>query len=152
MGPITDLMGSKVACVGLGNAYTRLLGYVVIQVQVDGVQGYDEDQIALVIPDFSNFTTRVPIILGTPTIGRVVNVMREAEMDALAMPWANAREAHLLSVWRMMPVEMENSQEEGYDTHKDSPLMYTQKNRNIGTFFLPCNMHEDNEGVFGRMP
>ena len=23
-------MGSKVACVGLGNAYTRLLGYVVI--------------------------------------------------------------------------------------------------------------------------
>ena len=37
VGPITDLMGSKVTCVGLGNAYTRLLGYVVIQVQVDGV-------------------------------------------------------------------------------------------------------------------
>ena len=35
VGPITDLMGSKVASVGLGNAYTRLLGYVVIQVQVD---------------------------------------------------------------------------------------------------------------------
>ena len=42
---------------------------MVIRVQVDGVQGYDEDQIALVIPDFSNFATRVPIILGTPTIG-----------------------------------------------------------------------------------
>ena len=55
VGLITDLMGSKVTCVGLGNAYTRLLGYMVIQVQVDGVQGYDEDQIALVIPDFSNF-------------------------------------------------------------------------------------------------
>ena len=24
--PITDLMGAKVACVGLGNAYTRPLG------------------------------------------------------------------------------------------------------------------------------
>ena len=34
MGPITDLMGSRIACVGLGNAYTRSLGYVVIQVQV----------------------------------------------------------------------------------------------------------------------
>ena len=34
VGPITDLMGSKIACVGLGNAYTRLLGYVVIQVKV----------------------------------------------------------------------------------------------------------------------
>ena len=69
VGPITDLMVSKVACIGLGNAYTRPLDYVVIWVQVDGVWGYDEDQIALVIPDFSNFTTRVPIILGTPTIG-----------------------------------------------------------------------------------
>ena len=32
VGPITDLMGSKVACMGLGNAYTRPLGYLVIQV------------------------------------------------------------------------------------------------------------------------
>ena len=76
VGPITDLMGSKVTCVGLGNAYTRPLGYVVIWVQVDRVQGYDKDQIALVIPDLSNFTARVPVILGTPTISQVVNVMR----------------------------------------------------------------------------
>ena len=67
--PITDLMGSKVACVGIGNAYTKPLGYIIIWVQVDRVQGYDEDQIALIILDFSNFTVRVPIILGTPTIG-----------------------------------------------------------------------------------
>ena len=55
VGPITDLMGTKVTCIGLGNAYTRLLGYVIIQVQVDGVQGYDKDQIALIILAFSNF-------------------------------------------------------------------------------------------------
>ena len=48
-------------CMGLGNAYTRPLGYVVIQVQVDGVWGYNEDPIALVILDFSNFSTRVPL-------------------------------------------------------------------------------------------
>ena len=134
VGPITDLMGSKVACVGLGNTYTRPLGYVVIWVQVDGVWGYDEDQIALIILDFSNFATRVPIILGTPTIGQVVNVMRDAEMDALAMPWANARTAHLFSVRRMTPVEVENDQEEGYDTDKDSPLMYTQKAETLEPF------------------
>ena len=69
VGPITNLMGSKVACIGLGNAYTRPLGYIIIPVQVDGVWGYDEDQTALIIPDFSNFVIRVPIILGTPTIG-----------------------------------------------------------------------------------
>ena len=108
--PITDLMGSKVTCIGLGNAYTRLLGYVVIRVQVDGFQGFGEDQIAIIILDYSNFATRVPVILGTPTIGRVVNVMREAEMDTLAMPWVNARAAHLLAVRRMMPVEEGNDQ------------------------------------------
>ena len=52
VGPITDLMGSKVTCIGLGNVYTRPLGYVVIWVQVDEVRGYDEDQIALVILAF----------------------------------------------------------------------------------------------------
>ena len=106
VGPITDLMGSKVACVGLGNAYTRLLGYVVVQVPVDRVQGYNKDQIALVIQDLSNFTARVLVILGTPTIGRVVNVMKEVEMDALVMLWANARAAHFLSMCRMMPLEV----------------------------------------------
>ena len=69
VGPITDLIGSKVACVGLGNAYTRPLGCVVIWDQVDGVRGYDEDQIALVILDFSKFAARVPVILRMPTIG-----------------------------------------------------------------------------------
>ena len=68
MGPITNLLGAKVTCVGLGNAYMRPLGYVIIQVQVDGVQGYDKDQIALVIPDLSNFAAQIPVILGTPTI------------------------------------------------------------------------------------
>ena len=134
VGPITNLMGSKVTCMGLGNAYTRPLGYVVIPVQVDGVWDYDEDQIAIIILDFSNFATRVPIILGTPTIGRVINVMREAEMDALAMPWSNARAAHLLAVWRMMPVEVENDQEKGYDTNEDSLLMYTQKAETLEPF------------------
>ena len=37
VGLITNLMGSKVACIGLGNTYTRPLGYVIIWVQVDGV-------------------------------------------------------------------------------------------------------------------
>ena len=127
VGPITDLMGSKVACIGLGNAYTRPLGYVIIWVQVDGVWGYDKDQIALIIPDHSNFTTRVPIILGTPTIGRVVNMMREAEMDALAMPWANAREAHLLAIWRMTPEEVGDDQEGGHNADQDGLLCIHKK-------------------------
>ena len=55
VGPITDLLDAKVTCVGLGNAYTRPLGYVIIWDQVDRVQGYDKDQIALVILNLPNF-------------------------------------------------------------------------------------------------
>ena len=72
MGPITNLLGVKVTCIGLGNAYTRPLGYTVIQVQVDKVQGNDKDYIALVIPDVSNLAARVPVILWTPTISCIV--------------------------------------------------------------------------------
>ena len=108
MGPITDLIGAKVTCVGLGNAYTRGLGYVIVQVQLDGVQGYDEDQIALVVPDESNFGEQIPIILGTPTISCVVNIMKEREIDALVTPWANARVAHLLSVCRTMTMVVDD--------------------------------------------
>ena len=134
VGSITDLMGSKVAYMGLGNAYTRALGYIVIQVQVDGVWGYDEDQTALVIPDFSNFATRVPIILGKGTIGHVVNIMREVEMDALAKSWANARAAHLLAVCRMMPMEVGDDQEEKFDSNENDLLMYTEKAETLEPF------------------
>ena len=48
MGPITDLLGTKVTRVGLGNTYMRPLGYIAIWFQVDRVLGYDKDQIALV--------------------------------------------------------------------------------------------------------
>ena len=107
---------------------------MVVWVQVDGVWGYDEDQIALIIPDHSNFATRVPIILGTPTIGRVVNVMKEVEMDTLAMPWANARAAHLLVVRRLMLVEVGNDQEEEYTADNDGLLMHTQKVETLEPF------------------
>ena len=58
--PLSDLVGGQVTCVGLGNALTWPMGYIIIQVHVDGVQGYDEDQIALVILDMSDFAAWVP--------------------------------------------------------------------------------------------
>ena len=134
VGPITDLLCSKVACMGLGNACTRPLGYIVIWVQVDGVQGYDVDQTALVILDLFNFVAQVPVILGTPTISQVVNVMKEAEMDALAMPWPNASVAHLILVHRMMPMEVGDGQKEEVDANGYDQLMYTQNAETIESF------------------
>ena len=105
MGPINNLISRRVTCIGLGNAYTQCLDYVIVKVQVDGVQGYNEDQIALVVPDLSNFVEWISLILGTPTISCIINVMKERERE---MPWANARVPHLLSVWRAAATMVED--------------------------------------------
>ena len=134
VGPITDLIGSKVTYVGLGNMYIKPLGYMVIWVQVDGVKGYDEDEVALVILDFSSFAARILVILGTPTINRVVNVMKETEVDTLATTWANARVAHLLSMHRAMPMEVGDNLKEKSNPNDYDQLMYTQKAETIDPF------------------
>ena len=55
-------------------------------------------------------------------------------MDALAMLWANARAAHLLSVCRMMPMEVGDGQEEEVDMNGYDQLMYTQNVETIEPF------------------
>ena len=134
VGPITNLIGTKVACMGWGNTYTRPLDYVIIWVQVDGVPGYDKDQIALIIPDLSNVAAQIPVILGTLVISQVTKVMKEVEVDALVMPWANARVAHLLLVHRMMTVEVGNGLEEEPNPDGYDQLMYTQNVESIEPF------------------
>ena len=120
---------------GLGNTYTRPLGYIIIiWVQVDRVQGYDEDQIALVIPDLSNFAAQIPVILGTPTISQVINVMKEVEIDTLAMPWVNARVAHLLSVCRITTMEVGDSTEEESSSDGYDQVMFTQTVETVNAF------------------
>ena len=97
-GPLSDLIGRQITCLGLGNVLTQPMGYIVILVQLGGVQGYDEDQITLVILHLSNFMAWAPMILGTPMVSYVMNVIRERETEALATPWVNAQVAYLLAV------------------------------------------------------
>ena len=55
-------------------------------------------------------------------------------MDALAMPWANARAAHLLAIRRMITVKVGNDHEEGYNTNPDGFVMHTQKVETLELF------------------
>ena len=131
MGLITNLLGAKVTCIGLGNAYMRPLGYIIIRVQVDGVQGYDEDQIALVIPDLSNFVAQIPVILGTLPSAAWLMWWRKI---ALAMPWANARVAHLLSVCRMTVIKVGDGIAEESSSDDYDQVMFTQNVETIEAF------------------
>ena len=74
------------------------------------------------------------MILGTPTISQVIKMMKEAEVDALAMPWANARVVHLLWVHKMMTVEVGDGLKEEFDQDSYDQLMYTQNVETIEPF------------------
>ena len=60
MGPSTNLISKRVACIGLGNTYTWPLGYIIVKVQVDRVQGYNEEQIAPGSPRLIKFCKKNP--------------------------------------------------------------------------------------------
>ena len=61
-------------------------------------------------------------------------MMKEAEVDALAMPWVNARIAYLLLVHRMMLVEVGDGQNEEVGTNGYDQLMYTQNAETVEPF------------------
>ena len=55
-------------------------------------------------------------------------------MHALAMPWANARIVHLLSVHRKVPIEVGDGQKAEVGTDGYDQLMYTQNAKTIEPF------------------
>ena len=66
MGPLTDLWEGDITIDQPFNYEGRPIGYVIMRVQIDGISGYDEDQVALVAHSSTEFAHHVPIILGHP--------------------------------------------------------------------------------------
>ena len=87
VGPLSDLSDGTLCINGFGGVYTWPLGYVIIRVQVEGVRGYGEDQVALVKPDSTIFGSQILVILGTPTINRIINVIKESEKMSFQLLW-----------------------------------------------------------------
>ena len=88
---------------GIGGIMVESEGFVMMNVQVPCVKGYNEDQIAIVMedPGLKDFQ----VILGTATIYRVMEVIKESEILELAIPWVSSR----LS-WLMRDVHAQMSQ------------------------------------------
>ena len=95
--PVLLLVNHPLNLVGLGRTRTHPLGFVILRVQVNEIAGYDEDMVFLVVPDESEFSWHVPTVIGTCMLGRIINVIKESEMDRLLTPWAMVRTSHLLS-------------------------------------------------------
>ena len=102
--PLEDLVDYPLNLMGLGGKWTSPLGFVILHIQVWGIAGYDEDAVFLVVPDESNFGWRVPLVVGTCTISRMINVIRESKIDSLTMLWSTTRVMQLLSCWLGMAI------------------------------------------------
>ena len=71
----------------LGGISVEPFGFVMMNVKVPGVAGYDEDQITIVMDDPG--MTEWLAILGTSTLYWVMEVIKESEISKLAVPWAS---------------------------------------------------------------
>ena len=94
MGPLTDLREGGITIDQPFNYEGRLMGYVIMSVQIDGISGYNEDQVALMARSSAEFAHHVPIILGTPTTDWAIKTLKESEIDKLATPWACVRKRY----------------------------------------------------------
>ena len=70
---------------------------MVFQVRIEGTPSYDEEQVALVIEDSSSFSWKVPVLLGTLTLHRVIRSMKESEMEQLPMAWQQIKTAYKIT-------------------------------------------------------
>ena len=93
VGPLEELAGDPMGrpIQGIGGVRTGAIRYVVFRVQIEGIPSYDEEQVALVVHDSSYFARKVPVILGTLTLHRVVKCMKESEMESAPPEWNNVR-------------------------------------------------------------
>ena len=66
------------------------LGYIIINIQVEGIPSYYEEQVALVIPNMTQLGMKVPVILGTPMIHRLCRQMKEPEIQTALEEWQHA--------------------------------------------------------------
>ena len=95
--PLHDLVDHPLNLVGLGSTRTCPLSFVILQVQISKIASYDEDVVFLVVPDESKFSRCIPLVIWTCTLGRIINVIKESELDRLSTPWAVVTASHLLS-------------------------------------------------------
>ena len=97
VGSIQDLNqhNGHIPLSGLGGGRVmEPLVYVMLRVQIPYVPSYDEDQVALVVSEDSNFLRKCQVVLGTPTINRAIWAMKESEMENSPEAWQSAQHTY----------------------------------------------------------
>ena len=80
--------------VGMGGNLVEPTGFVLMNMKVPCVQGYNEDQVTLVMDDPG--IVECPVILGTSTLYWVMEVIKESEISKLAILWSSSQISWLM--------------------------------------------------------
>ena len=97
-------VGGKIPPIAvIGGIMVNPEGFVMMNIQIPCVKGYNKDQIAIVMDDPG--LKDCPVILGMPMIFQVMEVIKESEISELAVPWASSRVS-----WLMRGVHAQMSQ------------------------------------------
>ena len=130
VGPLCDLTNGTMGINGFGGVFSWLLGYVIIRVKVEGVQGYDKDQVALVIPDPTIFGSQVPVTLGTLTINQISNMIKESKIDELLASLNRSRISLLLAChWAELLVQSKAAANQTVDLTDVNGVVKWQRRR-----------------------
>ena len=135
VGPLSDLSDGTLDINGFGEVFSWPLGYVIKGVQVEAVQGYNEDQVALVIPDSTGFGFQVPVTLGTPTINHIINVIKQSEINKLSVSLNRSRIAQLLAFWQAeLSIQKEMFANQAVDPIELNGVIKTTKKEEVAAF------------------
>ena len=83
-----EIGGQLPLITGMGGNLVEPTGFILMNAKVPCVQGYDEDQVALIMDDPG--MTECLIILGTSALYQVMEVIKESEISKLAVPWSSS--------------------------------------------------------------
>ena len=135
VGPLSNLSDGTLGINGFSRVFSWPLGYVIIRVQKEGVKGYDEDQVALVIPDSTGFGSWIPVTLGTPTINQIINMIKESEIDELLVSLNGSRIAWLLACWQAeLVIWKETVANQAVDPNNLNEAVKTTEKKEVAAF------------------
>ena len=83
-----EIRGPLPLIAGMGGSLVEPTRFVLMNVKVPCIQGYDEDQVTLVIDN--------PGMTECPTLYWVIEVIKESEISKLAVPWSSSRISWLM--------------------------------------------------------
>ena len=148
--PISDIGG-----------HTAALGYVIVNIQVEGIPSYYKEKVALVIPGVTHLGMKVPVILGTPTIHHLCHQMKELEIRTAPEEWQHALlsyevaqnvSIHAMALDPGLDEEIEYPMNAG-----QNPLDLDETGSTEGQSYHPCiriadSAYSDPENIHERSP